>query len=149
MYADAKLNVTTNKEYIETKEGESVVLTCSYDTVTEDVFIIHWLKAHRSNDGTINIAKSNMIWTYQELGKNLAVTDIANDHYRSSVERANVNSPIEKSHSIRINEVTQQDEAVYVCELMLGSTGTETGTAETEVNVLSKFDAIQKCELIF
>ena len=117
----------TNISTIDVVEGDDVTLLCQYNSLAD--FDLHWYK--KNNTTFVKI------WTYSSKITAVSEQDKPLKGFNSSLERARPELPVTQGHSIKIKNVSQQDEAGYLCELELDN-GARKGSASTTVNVLSK-----------
>ena len=130
-YSLQLLDVMTEKQNKEVEEGDDVILTCIYNRVTTQHFGVTWYQIH-SASGMLE-----KIWSYSsDISGN--DSDKPQKDFSSLLERANSDIPVRSEHSIKIKNVSQEDEAVYMCELEIDY-GRMEGSANTSVNVLSKY----------
>ena len=128
----------TDPENIDVVEGEVVILKCLYNTLSIPSFDVHW---SRSNTTSGALEK---MWTYSRSFPSGAEQDQALKGFTSDLERANLHLPANHGHSIKIKNIREENETVYVCELELNY-GEQKGTANTTVNVLSTCCFIMFC----
>ena len=134
----------TGNENINAVEGDDVLLLCSYNTFEESNFAVSWYKTNQMINGKPDISNAaSKIWTYDN-AQPADKQDQVFGNSMGSVERANSDIPETSGHSIRIKNVTLQEEAVYVCQLELNY-GTKTRTANTMVNVISECEQNEFC----
>ena len=126
------VHMTHILQFLKMFKLEARTLQCLYNTLSHKHFAVHWYKSKQGYHGQPDLSIGALkIWTSDIL------QDQASHDFESSIERANMEIPVQTSHSIRIKNATKKDEGVYVCELELNF-GKKKGFAQFRVNVLSK-----------
>lgn len=130
------MNVTTDRHVIEVNEGDDVTLKCIYSTDTDTAFILNWYKTTTTVNDKPDISNGTKLWIYDTSVVVDTQTNATIDLMSSLVER-NFDIPASMGHSIRMKNITLQDEGYYVCKLKLDF-GFKQGMAYTKVIVHSK-----------
>ena len=93
-------HLTPEKTEVTSSDGESVTLSCSYDTSSNYVWL-HWYRHYLNQAPQFILYKGARDWSHHE--------QIPDTRYESKTSRTNTN--------ITITEVTLSDTALYYCAL--------------------------------
>uniref|UniRef100_A0A671QAJ3 T-cell receptor alpha/delta variable 23.1.3 n=1 Tax=Sinocyclocheilus anshuiensis TaxID=1608454 RepID=A0A671QAJ3_9TELE len=92
------------KDDIISKEGESVTLSCTYDTSSNNV-MLYWYRQYLNREPQFLLRKGARSWSSSE--------DIPDRRFRATTSQS--------STEITIDSVTLSDSALYYCALRVGA----------------------------